>query len=113
MTIDGLNSHYSDNSTRYHELTKEQVEFIILKAFDILENTGMRFADAALETFKSAGCAVGGVCHYLDLPIMGTAGTTSSKVVDGQLAVEQAFTVNASALCGGPSPTTAVSWTTG
>ena len=43
MAIEGLKSYYKENWTSFHALTEEQVEQVILGAFDILENIGIKF----------------------------------------------------------------------
>ena len=48
-----------------------------------------------------AECAVADIYHYLDLPLLGTAGVTESKVVDEQLAIEGTFLIYSAMLDGG------------
>lgn len=48
-----------------------------------------------------ADTIVADIFHYLDLPLMATAGASEAKIVDEQYAIESSFTVYTNALSGG------------
>ncbi|MDO4541831.1 MAG: trimethylamine methyltransferase family protein, partial [Bacillota bacterium] len=60
MAIKGLKSYYNENVTSFRALTEEQVEQVILGAFEILENTGLRSNDRICQLYKKAGAKVEG-----------------------------------------------------
>lgn len=60
MAIKGLKSYYKENWTSFHALTEEQVEQVILGAFDILENIGIKSNSHILELYREAGAKIEG-----------------------------------------------------
>lgn len=61
MTIDGITSHYNENSTKYHVLTEKQCEIIIDNALTILEEVGMDIEEpSSRELLAKHGCTVTG-----------------------------------------------------
>ena len=52
MAIEGLKSYYKENWTSYHALTEEQVEQVILGAFEILETIGIKSNQRICELYK-------------------------------------------------------------
>ena len=60
MAIEGLKSYYKENWTSYHALTEEQVEEVILGAFQILEEIGIKSNNRICELYKNAGAPVEG-----------------------------------------------------
>lgn len=60
MSIEGLTSHRSENATRYHAASEEDIEFCIDKALEILEETGMVVDRRTSEFLAASGCEVEG-----------------------------------------------------
>ena len=50
MAINGITSYYEKNKTLFRVLTEEQVENMILDAFEILEKTGVKSNDKISNT---------------------------------------------------------------
>ena len=53
MAIKGLKSYYKENWTSFHALSEEQVEEVILGAFEILETIGIKSNDRIRDLFKA------------------------------------------------------------
>ena len=61
MAIPGLTSHYKENWTSFHALTEEQCETVILKAFEILEEVGIKSNPVIRDHFKTIGKVEGDI----------------------------------------------------
>ncbi|HAM15378.1 MAG TPA: hypothetical protein DCP91_05880, partial [Eggerthellaceae bacterium] len=61
MAIKGLESHYHDNWTAYHALTEAQCEVVIEKAFEILEDIGIKSNPHVCDHFKTIGTVEGDI----------------------------------------------------
>lgn len=60
MAIEGLKSYYKENWTSFHALSEEQVEEVILGAFQILEEIGIKSNGRICELYRNAGAPVEG-----------------------------------------------------
>lgn len=60
MAIKGLTSHYQENWTSYHALTEAQVEVVIEKALEILEDIGLEANEELCQFFAEKGAKVEG-----------------------------------------------------
>ena len=61
MSIEGIKSYYHVNETKFHALTEEECEKIILAALRIMEETGLVIQKNTVgDIFEKAGCTVEG-----------------------------------------------------
>ena len=80
MAIKGLTSYYHENWTSYHALTEEQVETVILKAFDILENVGIKSNPAICEHFRTIGTVEGDIVKLPRQVVIDAINSTPSHI---------------------------------